>query len=98
MASILPTGSSSVATRVRPRQERAWSIVGSVIASSSAASSVDPKGLVAGQATPNIQEPRLTREAAANPPDCVGGRSGERGSAAGRHGDLDVAGEPVGLG
>src|SRR4029453_1362187 len=37
MASILPTGSSSVAMRVRPRQERAWSIVGSVIASSSAA-------------------------------------------------------------
>ena len=30
--------------RVRPRQERAWSIVGSVIASSSAASLSDPKG------------------------------------------------------
>jgi hypothetical protein len=43
----LPTGSSSVAMRTMPRQERAWSIVGSVIASSSGVSLVDPRGRVA---------------------------------------------------
>src|ERR671916_1099392 len=106
MASILPTGSSSVATRVRPRQERAWSIVGSVIASSSAVSIGRSYGPVAGQARPKFRETRLTRESATNPPVPVigvtriwpAGCSGEPGPAPGRHGGLDVAGEPAGLG
>src|SRR5215208_8221581 len=106
MASILPTGSSSVATRVRPRQERAWSIVGSVIASSSAAFRWSILGAGGRAGETRMSEPRLTPEAATNPsvpvvgvtplrPACY---SGEPGPAPARHGGLDVAGAPAGLG
>src|SRR4029450_781380 len=106
MASILPTGSSSVATRVRPRQERAWSVVGSVIASSSAAFCWSILGAGGRAGETRTSEPRLTREAATNPSVPVVGVtplwpascSGEPGPAPARHRRLDVAGEPAGLG
>src|SRR4029453_6597369 len=106
MASILPTGSSSVAMRVRPRQERAWSIVGSVIASSSAAFHWSILGAGGRAGETQTSEPRLPPEAATTPSVPVVGVtplwpascSGEPGPAPARHGGLDVAGEPAGPG